>query len=146
MSHGGRLKNGFLSVFAIVISGLLLIAAVLYIYIVYDPSESLLFPKCIFRSLTGFDCPGCGSQRAIHSLLHGHIAEAWHYNALMTAAIPYIFLWVILKAVEAIAPHGVSAGYARKTLDTLYHGNAVTAVAVMVLLFWIVRNVFPEIF
>lgn len=146
MRYRGRLKNGFLPASVIVVSGLLLIAAVLYIYTVYDPSESVLFPKCIFHSLTGLDCPGCGSQRAIHSLLHGHISEAWHYNALMTASLPYILLWVILKSVDAVAPHSGPAEYAGKALDILYHGKAVTAVAVIVLLFWIVRNVFPEIF
>lgn len=145
MRHKERMKNGFLPV-SVIICGLLFIAAALYIYTVFDPSESALFPKCLFHSLTGLDCPGCGSQRAIHSLLHGHISEAWHYNALMTASLPYIFLWAVLKSVYAVAPHRGYAKYAGKALDILYHGKAVTAAGVTVLLFWIIRNVFPEMF
>src|SRR5690554_8210264 len=37
---------------------------------------------------TGFYCPGCGSQRAIHLLLHGDIIGAFRFNPLMVLTIP----------------------------------------------------------
>src|SRR5580693_9291812 len=37
----------------------------------FDPATSGIFPPCPFRYLTGWYCPGCGSLRAIHQLLHG---------------------------------------------------------------------------
>lgn len=49
-------------------------------------------PKCLFRMLTGWDCPGCGSSRALHSLLHLRIWEALAYNPLLVAGIPYVIL------------------------------------------------------
>ncbi|MDE7397749.1 MAG: DUF2752 domain-containing protein, partial [Muribaculum sp.] len=44
------------------------VIVVTVIYAVFDPTLPW-FPKCLFRQLTGLECPGCGSQRAIHALL-----------------------------------------------------------------------------
>ena len=61
---------------------IILIGALLMIYYWFDPSEIELFPKCPFYMLTGLKCPGCGSQRAIHSLLHLDFIGAIRYNLL----------------------------------------------------------------
>lgn len=58
----------------------------------FNPEKYALFPRCPFHSLTGFACPGCGSQRALHCLLHLDIQRAFGYNALMISIIPYVFL------------------------------------------------------
>ena len=65
-------------------------AAVLVFLFWIDPSQSKWVPRCFFKFMTGYDCPGCGSQRAIHALLHGRVAEAWHFNALLISALPFI--------------------------------------------------------
>ncbi|WP_225974845.1 DUF2752 domain-containing protein [Arachidicoccus ginsenosidivorans] len=59
--------------------------------------DSSWFPKCPFRSLTGLQCPGCGSQRAIHDLLNLDILGAFRENALMVVSIPYIVTAFILN-------------------------------------------------
>ena len=61
--------------------------AILYIF---NPSEVGLYPKCPFLSITGFQCPGCGSLRALHSLFHGSFITALSYNPLMVILLPYI--------------------------------------------------------
>lgn len=65
----------------------------------FSPAEVSLFPRCIFLTLTGYECPGCGSQRAIHSLLHLRISEAFGYNPLLVLSLPYFAacLWVISR-------------------------------------------------
>lgn len=73
-----------------------LIAAVtlIIIYGTFNP-ESKFFPKCIFYVVTGWKCPGCGTQRAIHSLLIGDFSAALGYNAMMIFFLPVIaILWV----------------------------------------------------
>lgn len=65
----------------------LLAAALLY---VFSPSESGLFPPCPFHALTGWYCPGCGSLRALHQLLHGDILAAMHLNPLMVLSLPFV--------------------------------------------------------
>ena len=54
-------------------------------------------PRCMFHELTGWDCQGCGSQRMLHALLHGNIAEAWHHNALFVTLIPILIPMVYLE-------------------------------------------------
>ena len=65
----------------------LLIGMMLY---VYNPSASRLFPPCPFHALTGWYCPGCGSLRALHQLLHGEIAAAFQLNPLMVLFLPFV--------------------------------------------------------
>lgn len=47
-------------------------------------------PKCPFKLLTGFDCPGCGFQRALHAALHGEWGKAMGYNVFLFLLIPYM--------------------------------------------------------
>lgn len=69
-------------------------AAVIYIYQRFDPANSGWFPRCPSKLITGYDCPGCGSQRAIHAILNGDIAGAVRHNAILIVAIPMIIiLW-----------------------------------------------------
>jgi len=55
---------------------------------VIDPARMAIFPPCPFHEMTGFDCPGCGSTRALHQLLHGHVMAALHYNAMLVLSLP----------------------------------------------------------
>jgi hypothetical protein len=52
-------------------------AAVLFLF---DPATAGFYPPCLFRTLFGLPCPGCGSLRALHQLLHGNLASAWALN------------------------------------------------------------------
>ena len=53
-------------------------------------------PACIFRMLTGFDCPGCGGTRAAWYLMHGDImAAAWHHAPLVFAAPFLVYLYLV---------------------------------------------------
>lgn len=60
------------------------------IYYSYNPENSSLFPKCPFLLLTNLKCPGCGSQRAIHALLHLDIQSAIRYNGILVFSLPII--------------------------------------------------------
>jgi hypothetical protein len=51
----------------------------------YDPATTAWFPSCPFRALTGLLCPLCGSLRAAHALLHGHLVEAFLLNPFTLA-------------------------------------------------------------
>lgn len=54
----------------------------------FDPSQHGFYPRCIFHQVTGYLCPGCGALRAMHQLLHGNLAAAWHFNPLLIASLP----------------------------------------------------------
>lgn len=67
----------------------LCLAVVAFLFVV-NPTDYAWTPKCTFRQLTGFDCPGCGFQRAAHAMLHGRWAEAWAYNRFLIYALPFL--------------------------------------------------------
>ena len=73
----------------------ILVAVIVYMYYQYDPSYSSLAPKCIVRQLTGYDCPSCGVQRAIHSLLHLDVERAFWLNPFISVVAPYIVLLIL---------------------------------------------------
>lgn len=58
----------------------------------FDPAGSRLFPPCPSRLATGFHCPGCGSLRAMHRLLHGNVPGAMSMNPLMVLSLPLLVL------------------------------------------------------
>ena len=81
---------------------LLLGGAFIYYFFFNNPSDKgTVFLRCPSNFIFGINCPGCGSQRAIHHLLHFEFLEALRFNALLTIIFPliiyllYIFLIVL---------------------------------------------------
>ncbi len=106
--------------------------AVVAIYYAFNPSECGWMPRCPSKLLTGYDCPGCGSQRAFHALLHGDVAGAWRVN-------PYLFFAVPFFALVVWGSIGSLPGSAR--LRRLTHHPAVAWGYVIVFFaWWIIRN------
>lgn len=58
------------------------------ILFLYNPAQFGFYPVCLFHQSTGLLCPGCGCLRAIHQLLHGNVAMAVHFNALLVLSLP----------------------------------------------------------
>jgi hypothetical protein len=62
----------------------------------FDPARSMFYPTCQFHRLTGLNCPGCGAQRALHELLHGHFLAAARNNALLLLLLP-VLVWLATR-------------------------------------------------
>lgn len=76
---------------AILLYGGVLIAATALIALrIFDPTQTHLFPSCPLYKLTGFYCPGCGSTRALHFLLHGDVYSAFAMNPLAILVLPFL--------------------------------------------------------
>ena len=108
----------------------------LVVYFLFDPSSSGFFPKCPFYVLTGLKCPGCGSQRALHALLHLHVDRAFSENPLLVIAVPYL-----LTAFVFFLKKGKNEKW-QAADEMLFRGKAVKVVLVVVLTFWLLRNLF----
>lgn len=67
------------------------------VYFFFDPSKSSYFLKCPLKEITGYDCAGCGVQRAFHELLHFRFLKAFKYNPLFVLALPFLLLIMIFK-------------------------------------------------
>ena len=104
-----------------------------------DPTTSRVLPDCVFHALTSLHCPGCGSTRALHALLHGDIAAAVRFNPLTLPAVAFLGYAYVRWAVGALAGRrGEHVGARIKPWLLL-------ALAVVICVFWITRNipVFP---
>lgn len=76
-----------------------------------DPNQPGHYPTCPFLATTGLYCPGCGSLRATHDLLHGDLAGALARNPLAVLAVPYLllaFVTFVLRATGRPAPRSTS--------------------------------------
>lgn len=86
----------------------------------------------MFNSLSGYYCPGCGSQRAIHSLLHLNLEGVVSNNFLF------------LPAVLAIAYHYshplLNKQFGWKLPSILYKKYTPWIIFGIILLFWLLRN------
>jgi hypothetical protein len=60
----------------------------------FPPTEYSFYPRCPIYLTTHRLCPGCGSTRALHALLHLDIQGALQYNALFTLLFPVACLWL----------------------------------------------------
>lgn len=116
-----------------ILLGILAVSVLALIYYKFNPSDIAIFPKCPFLLLTGLKCPGCGSQRAIHSLLHFDIFGAIRYNLLFVLSLPLI---VILSYAE-IMRNKKPALYIK-----LHKAKFIWFIFGTVILWWIIRNIF----
>jgi hypothetical protein len=108
-----------------------LLAGAAYLF-VFEPGKTGLFPVCLFRFLTGYQCPGCGSTRAAHQLLHGHVVAAFTLNPFFLLAIPFL-LYALIRYSAIVMRGGIPT---RNTLPAPY----IYALFFVVVSFWIFRN------
>jgi hypothetical protein len=75
------------------------IAGVLALVVLFffNPAEARFFPVCPFHLLTDWHCPGCGTLRAVHQLLHGNFMKALSLNPLVMVVIPGLAYALLLR-------------------------------------------------
>lgn len=88
---------GFVLSFGLLFAG----AAILYFF---NPAQFGFYPTCMFYKTTGLLCPGCGTLRAMHQLLHGHVEAAFGFNALFVLSLPFV-AWACFRAARERAAH-----------------------------------------
>jgi len=98
-----------------------------------NPENTVWLPKCWFYQLTGLQCPACGTQRAIHQLLHLNFIEAFRYNPFLIISLPYASALVVLQWF-------VASDKLQKLRTFCFHHTTVNIYLTLVILWWIVRN------
>jgi hypothetical protein len=99
---------------------------------IFDPATSSIFPPCPVRYLTGWYCPGCGSLRAIHQLLHGKLWAAWALNPLTVVLLPFLAYGLFSAALFEIRGRGLP--------EPVLRAEWIWALCAAIILFGIVRN------
>ncbi len=80
---------------AAVLTGAGLAGALTYIALLDPHRPGSPYPPCLFRALTGWNCPACGGLRMTHDVLHGHLLEAVHDNVFALVLIPLLTVGVL---------------------------------------------------
>lgn len=103
------------------------------LYYTFNPTSSIFFPKCPFFMLTGLKCPGCGSQRVIHHLLHLDFASAFESNALLVISLPLIAILLYAEYRRKEKP---------QLYATLHKPIFIGSYSIVLITWWILRNIF----
>lgn len=110
--------------------GVIAVAAAVRVYLV-DPAHPGHYPVCPFRWATSLDCPGCGSLRAAHQLLHGHPGEAANFNLFFVVVAPVLGAGWLVAVARA-------AGWRRP--PPRVPARLLPVIPVLVIAFWVLRN------
>jgi len=112
---------------------LLLFGVIAFFYFNINPSEVDFMLKCPLYSTTGIYCPGCGSQRALHHLLHADFIKAAHSNILLLVGLISAIYHYSLPFINS---------YFNKNFKSIFNKNKnVMLVLILVILFWVLRNI-----
>ena len=98
-----------------------------------DPNEPGRYPPCPFLLLTGRWCPGCGSLRAVRALLAADVATAADRNVLLLATLPLVVYSWLAWTLPRVGLRPLPA--------LRLPAAGVWALGVLVLAFWVLRNV-----
>ncbi len=111
---------------------LITVAAGLVYLFLFDPASGGRWPRCPFRAATGLYCPGCGSLRATHQLLHGNVAAALGLNPLMVLSLPFL--------AYAFLGEGMRLLGRRPPLAAPLPASMVWAFLGVIIAYWALRN------
>lgn len=98
----------------------------------YDPATSGIFPVCPLHYFTGMYCPGCGSLRAIHHLLHADWRDAWAMNPLTCLLLPFLGYGLLSEALSHFT--------GRELPQPFLRASAIRVLGAVIVLFGILRN------
>ncbi|MBR5624479.1 DUF2752 domain-containing protein [bacterium] len=107
------------------IVAVLVVLALIIFFSLIDPTTFPFFPRCFFHALTGFECPGCGTSRALFCLVHGKMIAAFSYNPILFLAVPTLLILAFSQK-------------ARRSV------TIPVAILIVTILYWIARNL-PQV-
>jgi hypothetical protein len=116
--------------FALITLIIIVASAVLFRY---NPASSGLYPPSPFRLLTGLYCPGCGTLRALHQMLNGHLITAFGLNPLMVISLPFL--------VGSYLNYGAEALTGKSFWQIFIPAKLIWFLLQVVIAYWVVRNI-----
>ena len=116
---------------AIIAAVLAVCAGGAYTY-AFNPVGSDLYPKCPFHLLTGLHCPGCGTVRALHQLLHGNVLAAMRLNPLAVILLPPVAYGMLSLGLQFVGLKPLPS----KFIPAFW----IWMLLAVIMLYWVLRN------
>lgn len=98
----------------------------------HDPVQMHWMVRCPVHHLSGLKCPGCGTLRAVYSLIHGDLSSALQFNLLSVLMIPLLAIELIFGAIKD----------RECLLSKKYAHYFISGLGPSILLFTVLRNLF----
>ena len=57
---------------------------------------------CLFKSIFGISCPGCGLTRGFRALFYGNFKEAFFYNILTIPIFLFLVIFLVLFVIDIL--------------------------------------------
>ncbi len=113
---------------------MVVLSAAVSVALYYNPPTSLKWvPACPFHAVTGLYCPGCGSLRGLHQLVHLNVLGALRCNVMLIIAVP--LLLYRLASTVCVSVSG------RRAWSLSMWPRAGWIVAAVLMAHWVLRNV-----
>ncbi len=109
-------------------------AACFVVLFAVNPEAVSFMPRCPFKWLTGYDCPACGTQRALHRLFHLRFGEAFACNPFLIVSMPYLLTLVACNYFD-------SKGRLAALKRFCHHHRTAGVYLLLTMAWWILRNV-----
>lgn len=111
---------------------LLLLGVIAFFYFSISPNSIDFLLQCPLYKSTGVYCPGCGSQRALHNLLHGDFLFALQNNLMFVLGLIGLLYHYGIQLSNHILKTNVKSVFENKKVIFLVIG--------ILVLFWVLRN------
>ena len=92
-----------------------------------------IIPPCVFRTLTGFYCPGCGGTRAVLELLHGNLFHSFYYHPIVLYTVVLYGWYLISNTIQWLSREKYIWG-------SRYHRWYGIVAVIIVIGNWIIKN------
>ena len=89
--------------------------------------------NCIFKSIFGIPCPGCGLTRAFRAILHGNFLEAEKYNILSIPILIFYLFFFILIILDFIKKTNKTETLLKKI------GNHYILIIIILIINWVIN-------
>ena len=73
-----------------------ILLVIFLVYAVIVIKFNIVIP-CVFYTVTGLYCPGCGITRLCLSLLKGDLYQSFRYNPIIFIDLPILFILFVLN-------------------------------------------------
>ncbi len=119
--------------FFILALSIFIIGGIISVFTYFNPSQHSFFYSCPILKTTGYLCAGCGTQRALHQLIHFNFIEAFRLNALFVISLPFLLFGIGWKFWNFLFDK-------KYRIPFFYNNKVIISYTLIIFLFAILRN------